>query len=60
MTEINQEQWTMLTYWTAMTPKITAKELVSSFVRRFGGAEASAWIIVARFRNQKHSEKVGG
>jgi hypothetical protein len=60
MTEITKEQWTMLQYWTALTPKITAKELVGCFLKRFSVPEGTAWIIVTRYRNQKHSEQYGG
>jgi hypothetical protein len=60
MTEITTEQWTMLIHWTGMTPKITAKELVASFLRRFNVPEGTAWIIVTRFRNQQHSNQQGG
>jgi len=60
MTEATSAQWAMLQYWTLNTPKISAKELVSNFVRRFGVKEGVAWIIVTRFRNQKHSDQHGG
>ena len=56
MTEITNEQWTMMIYWTAMTPKISAKELVGNFTRRFSVPEATAWVAVARFRNHQHTE----
>ena len=55
-TEITNDQWTMLIYWTAMTPKIAAKELVANLMRRFSMKEGTAWIAVARFRNHKHTE----
>lgn len=56
MTEITNEQWTMLLYWTALTPKISAKELVGHFTRRFRTSEALAWVAVTRFRNHQHTE----
>lgn len=46
----------MLVYWTNMTPKIAAKELVANLVRRFSMKENMAWIAVARFRNHQHTE----
>lgn len=60
MTEATNEQWTMLMFWVSQMPKISAKELVGHFVRRFGGTEATAWIVVTRFRNQEHSKQYGG
>jgi hypothetical protein len=56
MTEITNEQWTMLIYWTNMTPKIAAKELVANLKRRFSMPDAAAWVAVARFRNHQHTE----